>query len=264
MPRRSPIESGDSVQLIRRAASVLAAIAREGVDGIRLVDIARITGIARPSVHRMLQHLLEINYVERHSDKLYAIGPGLFTLGLAAPNPIQNPILLRSLAVELAERTGDTVYVSMRHIDGVHYLMREEGQFPIRTHFIGLGDVRAYTSTYSGIALLAHLSETERTRALEQLELNAAAESFASVDPEALRPILMQKINDVRNEGYFWGADVVRSGVTGMAAVVPSLTATPYVAVSISTIESRLPASRVPPVSALLLDTVNRMSHAIL
>jgi DNA-binding IclR family transcriptional regulator len=264
--RRSPVSAGtgDNVQVVKRAATILAAIAREGVDGIRLVDIARITGIARPSVHRMLQDLMDIDYVERHSDKLYAIGPALFTLGLAAPNPIMNPILLRTLASELAHSTGDTVYVSMRHIDGVHYLLREEGQYPIRTHFIGKGDVRSYTSTYSGIALLAQLPETERSRALEQLQLNAAEESFAETDPDRLRPILLQKIEDVRRDGFFWGPNVVRPGVTGMAAVVPSHTTTPYVAVSISTIESRLPAERVAEVSAQLMDTVRKMSDAIL
>ncbi len=258
------MDAGDSVQVIKRAAAVLAAIAREGVDGIRLVDISRITGIARPSVHRMLQDLIDIDYVERHSDKLYAIGPALFTLGLAAPNPIMNPILLRTLATELASATGDTVYVSMRHVDGVHYLMREEGQYPIRTHYIGMGDVRAYTNTYSGMVLLAHLSQAERNRAIEQLPLNAPPESAAADDPEALQKFLLDTFDAIRRDGYFWAPNIVRQGVAGMAAVIPSHTSTPYMAVSISAIESRLPAERIPEVSALLLRTARQMSDAIL
>ena len=266
MPRRSPVltEDAESVQVIRRAATILSAIAREGVDGIRLVDIARVTGIARPSVHRMLQNLVAINYVERHSDKLYAIGPALFTLGLAAPNPIMDPILLRALAVELAEATGDTIYVSIRHIDGVHYLMREEGKYPIRAHYIATGDIRAYTNTYSGIALLAHLSENERALALEQLHLNAAADSTAAADPEQMRSVLRQKIADVQRDGYFWGANVVRPGVSGIAAPILSRTTTPYMALSISMVEARLPAERLPDLRARLLDTAKRMSEAIL
>ena len=254
----------DGVQVIRRAATILAAIAREGVDGIRLVDIARITGIARPSVHRMLQDLIAIDYVERHSDKLYAIGPALFTLGLAAPNPIMDPILLRSLAVELAAATGDTIYVSIRHVDGVHYLMREEGQYPIRTHYIAVGDVRAYTNTYSGIALLAYLSVPERERALEQVQFNAAEDSTAATDPDGLRAVLREKVEDVLRDGYLAGPHVVRPGVAGIAAPILSHTTTPYMAVSISMVEGRLPAERVPGVRAKLLEIAGRMSDAIL
>jgi len=243
---------------------ILAAIAREGVDGMRLVDIARITGIARPSVHRMLQDLLAIEYVERHSDKMYAIGPALFTLGLAAPNPIMDPILLRSLAVEFAAATGDTIYVSMRHIDGVHYLMREDGNYPIRSHYIAVGDIRAYTNTYSGIVLLAYLSQVERERALEQLHLNATADSSAAADPEGLRLVLRQKIDDVLRDGYLTGANVVRPGLSGMAAPILSHTTTPYMALSISMVEGRLPAERLPELRDRLLDTAARMSNAIL
>ena len=266
MPRRSlvPTEDADNVQVIRRAATILAAIAREGVDGIRLVDIARVTGIARPSVHRMLQDLVAIDYVERHSDKLYAIGPALFTLGLAAPNPIMDPILLRTLAVELATATGDTIYVSIRHVDGVHYLMREEGKYPIRAHYIATGDIRAYTNTYSGIALLAHLSERERELALEQLHLNAAADSTAADDPDEMRAVLREKVEDVRRDGYFWGANVVRPGVSGIATPILSRTTTPYMALSISMVEARLPSERVPELRGRLLDTAAKMSDAIL
>ncbi|MCS5734508.1 IclR family transcriptional regulator [Herbiconiux daphne] len=266
MPRSSPVTTGDAetVQVIRRASAILAAIAREGVDGMRLVDIARVTGIARPSVHRMLQDLLAIDYVERHSDKLHAIGPALFTLGLAAPNPIQDPILLRSLAVELAAATGDTVYVSIRHVDGVHYLMREEGQYPIRAHYIAVGDVRAYTNTYSGIVLLAHLAEAERERALAQLHLNAAADSTAAADPDGLREVLREKVAEVQRDGWFFGANVVRPGVAGLAAPILSGTSAPYMALSISAVESRLPAERLPELRARLLETAARMSGAIL
>ncbi len=265
MSRRSPLTGEvDGVTVIRRAASILAAISREGVDGMRLVDIARVTGIARPSVHRMLQDLIAINFVERHTDRLYAIGPALFTLGLAAPNPIMDPITLRSLAVELAAATGDTVYVSIRHVDGVHYLMREEGKFPIRTHYIATGDVRAYTNTYSGIVLLAYLSEAERELALEQLHLNAAADSTAAEDPAAMRSLLRRKVDDVLRDGCIHGPNIVRPGVSGIAAPIRSRTTTPYMALAISMVEARLPPERVPELRAKLLDTAARMSASIL
>ena len=98
----------------------------------------------------------------------------------------------------------------------------------------------------------------------EQLHLNAAADSTAAADPDEMRAVLRQKIDDVKRDGYFWGANVVRPGVSGIATPILSRTTTPYMALSISMVEARLPAERVPDLKTKLLDTAAKMSDAIL
>jgi DNA-binding IclR family transcriptional regulator len=256
-------DGDDKAQVVQRVATILRAVAMEGSDGIRLIDLARMTDIARPSVHRILQDLIAVGYVEQHSDKLYAIGPALFTLGLAAPNPVLDPELLRARARELAAATGDTVYVGIRSVAGIHYLVREEGRFPVRTQFIFVGDVKPFTTTYSGIVLLAYLPEAERERALHQLRLDVPLDSIAA-DPDSHRSLLRQKIREVRTDGYLYGPHLVVPGVSGVAAPIPSRTSVPYMSLSISAIDVRLPDERIPDLSRLLLDTAARMTEAII
>ena len=110
--------------VVARAAAVLEAVARASAEGARLVDLANATGIARPSVHRLLQDLTEVGYIEQGADRLYRLGSGLFMLGLNAPTPGWDLTAIRPIAAALAEVSEDTVYVAVRQFDAAVGLPR--------------------------------------------------------------------------------------------------------------------------------------------
>ena len=248
-----------SVNVVARAATILSAVAQSS-DGARLVDLAVSTGIARPSVHRLLHDLIEVGYVTQGDDRKYRLGTGLFMLGLNAPTPGWDLAQIRPVAARLAEATGDTVYLSVRQFDGVHYLLRAEGEYPIRAQVVDVGDTKPYTSSYSGLALLSTQSSAEQAKALERRAFDVPEGWLGDADvPEILRTTL----EAVQAQGWCGGASIVYPGVAGMAALVPSRTQRPYMAISISAVESRLTDKRIKELSPRLMAAAQEISDLI-
>lgn len=259
-PAPSPDAAHNPANVVTRAAAVLEAVARASAEGARLVDLAQATGIARPSVHRLLQDLTEVGFIEQGTDRLYRLGSGLFMLGLNAPTPGWDLTAIRPIAQNLAELSEDTVYVSVRQFDGVHYLLRTEGAYPIRAQLVDVGDTKPYTSSYSGLALLATLGEGEQAKALEARTFDVPEGWLGETDIDAL---LRAKISDVNSLGYCGGASVVMPGVAGMAAPVLSRTQRPYMAISISAVEARLTPERITQLAPDLLEAARQISLLI-
>jgi DNA-binding IclR family transcriptional regulator len=249
-----------ATSVVARTASLLNAVARASADGARLVDLARLTGIARPSVHRLLQDLTEVGYIEQGADRLYRLGSGLFMLGLNAPTPGWDLTAIRPIAERLAEISEDTVYVSVRQFDGVHYLLRTEGAYPIRAQLVDVGDTKPYTSSYSGLALLSTLGASEQETALASRSFDVPEGWLGDTDVAGL---LRAKLADVAALGYCGGASVVMPGVAGMAAPVASRTQRPYMALSISAVEARLTPERIAGLSPHLLEAAHQISLLI-
>lgn len=141
------------IGVVERSAVILRTVAAAGASGARLLDIAQATGISRPTVHRILQELSDVGFVAQTEDKLYRLGSELFMLGLRAPRPRWVLPEVRQVLEALAGETGDTVYLAMREFDGVRYLMRLEGNYPVHALVVEVGEIMPFDKTYSGLAL---------------------------------------------------------------------------------------------------------------
>ncbi|MCK8681435.1 IclR family transcriptional regulator [Streptomyces lichenis] len=250
-------------QVVGKVAAVLTALAREGAAGRRLLDLADETGLARPTVHRILRELAAAGFVEQRPGRRYGLGPALYLLGLGAPSPIRDHDAVRQVAQELAGRTGDTVYVAIRRLDGVHYLTRADGGYPIRAEIVEVGETVPLGVTYAGIALLAW-HEPERVEA--QVRANAALRRlmrFPVAGPEETLTSVRRQITQVREYGYCFDKDTVMPGVSGMAAPVPSAASDPYLAITLSGVNDRLPAARIRDLAPQLLEAAGELARYI-
>ncbi|GAA1466416.1 IclR family transcriptional regulator [Microbacterium thalassium] len=254
-PTTSPV-----IGVLPRVNSVLTAIGAGGENGVRLKDLADATGIARPTVHRLLQDMAEVEFVTQLSDRRYALGPALFWLGLGAPPALPAMPAVRAVAQALADAVGDTVYVSMRVPDGVRYILRAEGDFPIRTHVVAVGETKPFTSSYSGLALLATLPEETREHALRNIVVSAPP-GWAST--MGLDETMRAAIDHVRAHGWCAGPGLVMPGVAGIAAPVPDPSGVPVAAISISAVEARLPRERAEQLAPQLMAAARRIAKII-
>lgn len=247
---------GESV--IGRAASLLSALRAGGERGLRLVDVASRAGIARPSVHRLLSELIDVGYVEQLPDRRYRLGSGIYLLGLHAPTPPWNLPAIRNIAERLAEHSGDTVYVAIRRVDGVHYLMRFDGHYPIRSHVVSVGETKPFASTYSGIALFSTFPEQQRDLIIQQ-SLMVGGQDFAGVTASD-ESVLRRLVEDVREHGFCSGTGVVAPGITGMAAPAWNGVEPAHFAISISAVDGRLTPDRIEQLAPSLLTAARQIA----
>src|SRR5258708_27120436 len=118
-----------SIQSIDRATAILKALA-SGPRRLGVSELAERLGLARPTVHGLLQTLQSHGFVEQdpYSDK-YQLGPGLLQLGYSYLD--LNELRARSIAHSdhLASRTGAAVRVGVMHGSGVglgHHRLRPD------------------------------------------------------------------------------------------------------------------------------------------
>ncbi|MGV1010095.1 MAG: IclR family transcriptional regulator [Dermatophilaceae bacterium] len=254
-----PENHAPRTQVVERVSLILAVLARHGATGCRLVDVARETGVARPSTHRLLQELRAIGYVRQIDEHRYTLGSVLFSLGLSAPKPIRSMRGIHVAAKELSNLCGDTVYVSIRHFDGVHYLVRTTGRFPIQVFAADVGDTVPFLNTYSGILLLAALGPAAEAGELARWE-SYKNEDWGEVDRERHTAQLKAALHQARTQGYVYGTDFFVPTIAGIAVPVPPRAGTPLLAVSVSAVESRLPPERVAALLPQLVTTAQRIA----
>ena len=123
-----------SIQSIDRATAILKALA-SGPRRLGVSELADRLGLARPTVHGLLQTLQSHGFVEqdRHSDK-YQLGPGLLQLGYSYLD--LNELRARSIgqADHLASRTRAAVRVGVMHgssVVVVHHVFRPDAAFGV-------------------------------------------------------------------------------------------------------------------------------------
>jgi DNA-binding IclR family transcriptional regulator len=123
-----------SIQSIDRATAILKALA-SGPRRLGVSELADRLGLARPTVHGLLQTLQSHGFVEqdRHSDK-YQLGPGLLQLGYSYLD--LNELRARSIgyADRLAARVGAAVRVGVMHgsnVVVVHHVFRPDAAFGV-------------------------------------------------------------------------------------------------------------------------------------
>jgi DNA-binding IclR family transcriptional regulator len=123
-----------SIQSIDRAAAILRLLA-SGPRRLGVSELADRLGLARPTVHGLLQTLMTNGFVEqdRHSDK-YQLGAGLLQLGYSYLD--LNELRSRSIghADQLANRTGSAVRVGVRHGASavvIHHVFRPAATFQV-------------------------------------------------------------------------------------------------------------------------------------
>ncbi|WP_459589337.1 IclR family transcriptional regulator [Corynebacterium camporealensis] len=252
----------DSPHVINRAAAILEAVASAGAAGARLLDLAEQTGISRPTVHRMLTSLRKVGYIEQLDSKRYVLGQQLALLGLAAPPPLLQFTELQTVAQELADKIGDTAYISARYFHGTYYLARAHGSFPVRMESVEVGEIMPLTSTYSGIALMSQLPEEQQESLLERMEHTVRKEWTQIVTPEH-KDTVRAAIRHCQDLGYLYGEEYVLPGLTGAAILAPPVAGMPQVVVSISAIKSRMPEHRKEEVLSALSDAAQHVQAVL-
>src|SRR5680860_711820 len=71
------------VQSVARAAELLEFLRHAGRD-VMLSEMASSTGLALPTIHRLLRTLVNLGYVRQLPNRRYALGARLISLGDAA------------------------------------------------------------------------------------------------------------------------------------------------------------------------------------
>ena len=188
----------------------------------------------------------------------YFLGHLAFELGLAATPQFNMRQLCEPTLLRLAERTGDTVFLSVRSgLDAV-CMDRKEGAFPIKTLTLDVGMRRPLGVGAGGMALLMPLADEE---AREIVATNA----WRIAGYGNLRaPVVLDMIKRSRALGFALNDLQVTPGAISLGLFVTNSYGPPYTAISIGAIASRMSPERLQELAALLKSEVRALEQVLL
>lgn len=178
----------------------------------------------------------------------------------SAPSPIPNLPQVKELARELAEATGDTIYLAINSLGRSRYLFRASGSHPLRGEKVDIGERLPFTTTYNGLVLLGLQPPAVQTLELEKVA-NDRAEKWFELTPRRHRDRLADALSAFRDTGFITGPHLVLPGLNGLATPLPSSVS--QLSVSISVDIHRLPERRAVELMPVLKATAEEMAASI-
>lgn len=196
-----------------RGISIMQLVA-DSIRGLSIAEIVELTGLAKPTVHRIATQLEEEGYLQRGPDKRFAVGHQLKHFSLSILSNVAVGAPRHAILEALAEEIGETCNCTM--LDGNHtvYFDRVECNWPIKVD-LHLGSHLPLHATASGKLFLAYMRPKERRRLLEAATLSKNTDSTI-VSPELLEPELKR----IKKEGVSFDNEELLSGMVALAVPV--------------------------------------------
>ena len=245
-------------QVVGRMATVLRAVSTAMPRGISTAEIARATGLARPTVHRLLAALTAEGFCDHDNrEGLWMLGPEMYLMGTVAAERYDITDIARPHVAALADATGESAFLSVRRGEETVCLLRADGAFPIRSFVLYEGKRFPLGVASAGLAILSFLPEKAIERYLESQDL---AEGHGS---EHGQGSLRQRVAETRERGWAENPGLIVEGSWGMGAAVFDAAGQPAWALSLTGIESRFTPERRPELGRLLLHHAHELSKQL-
>jgi IclR family acetate operon transcriptional repressor len=216
--------SRPGVQSVARAVDLLELLASHG-GRLAIRDLARLSGLPQPTVHRLLATFSARGWVRQLPNREYALGPRLASVGASAGRMV-GPGVHRVLE-GLVDATGESANLAFRSGGYAEYAAQAPSRHAMRL-FTEVGRRVELHCTGVGKALLAALEDQQVRQVLGGARLKAYTEHTLTDVPG-----MLAELARVRERGYAVDEQEQELGVRCVAMVVPD-TASPWRALSVS------------------------------
>lgn len=244
------------VQSLERAFHLLERLADTGGEA-SLSELANVSGLPMPTIHRLIRTLVTLGYVRQNSNRRYALGARLIRLGENAS--LQFGTWARALLAELVDEVGETANLAVLERDEVVYVAQVASQRHSMRMFTEVGRRLLPHGTGVGKAMLASLAATDPNEVRELLKRTGmpAYTQYTHTDPDEL----LDHLITVAEQGYALDESEQELGVRCIAVAVPQ--APVPTAVSVSGPEGRLTDEDVRHLASAVQHAARRLSEQL-
>lgn len=171
--------SKGGVAAVDRAFDILHAF-RHDRAVLTLAEIARITGLYKSTILRLMGSLEKYGFIWQRADGSYQLGPGLLSLASIFQDSFSLREFVEPALEQLVTATNEGATFFVRDGEDQLCLFRVDGRHAIRDYNIRLGDRQPLNIG----AASTIFRRFEKDPALPLTAENFTAESFGSVEPE--------------------------------------------------------------------------------
>lgn len=219
-----------------------------------ITELATRLSISKSNVHRILQTLVELRYVQQDEETAaYRASLRLWELGSAVLSHFDIRRVAEPFMQRLLEQTRETVQLSILDGDEVVYLHKIDSPKPVFAYTPAGGRAPAWCVA-TGKAILAY---EDRAR-LESFARRLHRDSKPTIaSPEKF----LNGLERVRQAGYAVNRGESREGVYGIAAPIRGPDSRVIAAVGISGPAERIKVSMFKTLAVTVIDAAEGISH---
>jgi len=222
--------SSGGVQSVQRALDLFEIVAAGGGQ-MAIGEIAAVSGIPLPTIHRLLKTLIERGYMRQLPNRRYALGYRLVPLGITSSTSVGANA--QTVLARLVEQLGESANLAVLSGDHAEYVAQVPSRHSMRM-FTEVGRRVELHCTGVGKALLAQLEENQVRAIVRRVGLAAHTPHTVTTE-ESLRAAL----RTVREQGYSIDEEEQELGVRCVAVPITTGTSS-WMAVSVSGPLSRM------------------------
>ena len=212
--RKTAVADRRFIAGLGRGLRVLEAF-RPGDEFVTNADLAKRTGLPKPTITRLTHTLCTLGYVERAVDgRGYRLHPHILTLGQPILLKLRIRQVARPLMQELAEATHFSIALGIR--DGLDMIFIERARVsagPTLPQDIGSRVPIPFTSM--GRAYLAGLKRAEREMLLDRLSRVGSKEQWLKT-----RAAIEREFERYRTHGYCFGLGEWKAHTCGVSVPI--------------------------------------------
>lgn len=201
----------------------------QGIERMRLSEIAREIGISRSSAFRLVHTLQTLGYLERDDEtKSYRLASRVLSLGyafLASKDVVE---VARPVLERLRDETDCSSHIGILDGNEVIYVGRVPSRQPIATNITVGSRLPAYATTMGRI-LLAYRAEAEVKRLYGRVKL----QRYSRRTPANHDELAAQLATD-RSRGYALSHSSFEAGIASAAAPIFAATGAVVAAINVS------------------------------
>lgn len=252
--RNEPSDARSGAQAVERSLSILRLLALRPADGLRIKTVSQATGLHVATSSRMVRAMQQLGFVEQDAvTRRYRLGFGAALLGAATASRLQVNAEIRGLIDDLADKTGESIYLCVRQGLSAVFVYRASGSFPIRAVTVDVGTHVPLGVGAAGMAILSTVPEDERVQVLQRVA--------------PLVPEYRLKMSDVtelmalaQDQGYALMDGRTFPGIHSVGVAVPANRQHVQAGLSLSAIAERLGPQRQATVAKDLRSVASRIA----
>ena len=237
-----------------KAFSVLEVVS-QNPQPTSMAEIMRLTGMTKPTAHRIVNLLIEMGFLQRdefgggfiEGDSLVGLAHRI--LAAAAPRSLRHTILKR-----MSELVGETCNYGVLSGGEVIYLDRVEGKWPLGLRFDAGSRVPAHC-TAIGKLMLSRLPEQELVDTIEAMPLSSYSTNTIT-NPDKL----LKALAEIRRDGIGTDNQEFMHGVVCVAVPVIGEDGRSLGGIAISAPEARMTLNQMLGYVPQMRDAARRLS----
>ena len=204
-------KGSNTVKSVETSFAIVGAL--EELDGGRVTEIARYTGLSKSSVHKHLATLLNHDFIVKQGG-VYRLGLRFLDIGAMVREQRQGAQMIKESVKELAETSQEVGIFATEENGRSVVLYRESGREGVRTKSRVGGRLYMH-QTAAGKAILASLPDERARQIIDTHGLPQATENTITNKSE-----LYEELAQIRDRGLSFNMEESTKGLRAISAPV--------------------------------------------